>query len=80
MLSTEQAAQLEYFLECFKKAHASWQGIEVIFTDKDFTEIGTIRRAPPNVTTLRCVLHVLKWMKDKVARLNVAKDRSHQIF
>lgn len=60
VLIKEDKETLEWFLEKFKKCNSSWQQIQNIMSDKDFTERDVLRSVFFDAQLQICIFHVLK--------------------
>ena len=74
-LSLQQASNAINFEEAvrhFKATQPRWKDIRVFVTDKDLTEVNVLERSFPDATTLLCVFHVDKWLREECS-----KDKYH---
>lgn len=61
-------------LEHFQAVHPLWTSVRDVVLDKDFNEIGPVKRLFPNATVLLCHFHVAAYIR------NAAKFGKHGRF
>ncbi|KAE8962905.1 hypothetical protein PR001_g29548, partial [Phytophthora rubi] len=67
VVQNERNPTLSTALEEFKRNNPAWSRVKCILIDKDFGEIGVLKKAFPDATLLLCQFHVLKYLREQIA-------------
>lgn len=71
LLAHETSINISHMLSIFKKINPDSENIDVIFTDKDFSERNALSEVFPKAKLLLCFFHTLKTFKSKVTCSNM---------
>ena len=68
------------FLQIFKKYNPKWEQIKVAITDKDLTEIISIKNEFPQAINLLCQFHMLKYIRTKISSYSADEVIKEQLM
>ena len=68
------------FLQIFKKYNPKWEQIKVAITDKDLTEIISIKNVFPPAINLLCQFHMLKYIHTKISSYSADQVIKEQLM
>ena len=63
LLTSEDGQTISGLLDVFKRHNPSWNKIQTVLSDKDFTERGVYQRHYPQASLQLCLFHVLRSLK-----------------
>ena len=66
MVASEDATNIRWMLDTFKKLNPKWNNIRVVMADKDLKERGIIKKEFPNASTLICLFHTLRTFRREI--------------
>ena len=67
LVAQETKVSIVNLMQLFKKYNQNWEKVRVVVTDKDFTEIASIKEEFPQAVTLLCQFHMLKFLCTKIS-------------
>jgi len=80
LLRNETAETLLSFFTLFKSVNPRWIGIEVIFVDKDFTQMDQLQAHFASASVLICAFHVMKTLKFHIAKERVSVKEKQELL
>ena len=66
-VAQETKISIVNFLQIFKKYNPKWEQVKIAITDKDLTEIVSIKKEFPQAINLLCQFHMLKYIRTKIS-------------
>ena len=79
-VAQETKISIVNFLQIFKRYNPKWEQIKVAITDKDFTEIVSIKKEFPQAINLLCQFHMLKYIRTKISSYSSDNEVKEQLM
>ena len=80
LVTQETKVSLLNLMQIFKKYNPSWDKVKVALTDKDFSEIASIKEEFPQAVTLLCQFHMLKCIRTKIPSYCTSSDTKEKLM
>ena len=79
-VAQETKISIVNFLQIFKRYNPKWEQVRVAITDKDFTEIVSIKNKFPQAINLLCQFHMLKYICTKISSYSSDQITKEQLM